>query len=191
MDIEKLYEYLKNGDQDKELKEQDFWEELWPQYVEESKEYYGNLTSKDALYCIMSETNYRERRFDPGCDEKTLWIKPGDICYIDYGKCYVNETGFLHFGVILKIKNDKALVIPMTSNEKTYKEALKQEAREYDRSHIMPIGKIDGMAKPSVLFLNDSKWINTARIIDVKAHIPTDSSLFLRIQMRFIKTVIV
>ena len=48
----------------------------------------------------------------------------------------------------------------------------------------MRIGLIEGMKKESVLFLNDCKYINTARIIDVKATIPENSALFGRIVRR-------
>ena len=43
---------------------------------------------------------------------------------------------------------------------------------------------VAGMRKPSVLFINDAKWINTARIIDVKAHLDKDSELFKDIKER-------
>ena len=36
--------------------------------------------------------------------------------------------------------------------------------------------------KASVLFLNDAKWINSARVIDVKAHIDPNSHLFDKIK---------
>ena len=50
----------------------------------------------------------------------------------------------------------------------------------------MQIGKPEGLNKPSVLYMNDARYINTARVIEVKAHIPTDSELFREIRMRFI-----
>ena len=48
----------------------------------------------------------------------------------------------------------------------------------------MRIGLIPGLIRPSVLFLNDLRFINTARVIDVKAYISPDSSLFKRIEER-------
>ena len=51
----------------------------------------------------------------------------------------------------------------------------------------MRLGKIEGMNKESVLFLNDAKWINTARIIDVKAHIERNEELFINIKKRMME----
>ena len=48
----------------------------------------------------------------------------------------------------------------------------------------MRIGQLPGLRKPSTLFLNDCKFINTARIIDVKAHVQKDSPLFADIYQR-------
>ena len=41
---------------------------------------------------------------------------------------------------------------------------------------------IEGMNKPSILYINDAKWINTARILDIKAHLDHKSQLFLDIK---------
>lgn len=43
------------------------------------------------------------------------------------------------------------------------------------------------MKKPSVLFLNDMKFVNMARVIDVKAHLFTDSTLFAVIMERLLQ----
>lgn len=53
----------------------------------------------------------------------------------------------------------------------------------------MRIGALPGMAKPSVLFLNDMKFINTARVIDVKAHMDENSVLFLRVKTRLLRII--
>ncbi|WP_200804765.1 hypothetical protein [Anaerorhabdus furcosa] len=45
------------------------------------------------------------------------------------------------------------------------------------------------MNKPSVLFLNDCKYINTARIIDIKAHLSTDSPCYRMIKKRIIRLI--
>ena len=72
----------------------------------------------------------------------------------------------------------------MTSNPATYKMAYDPVECPNGRRHLMRIGLIEGMKKESVLFLNDCKYINTARIIDVKATIPENSALFRHIVNR-------
>lgn len=183
MDKEKLLMWLKASKEDDEIKNQEYWEELWSQYVEESCAHYNQMSSKDALVRMLSTNNYRERCHALGCEELGVRIRVGDICYIDYGLSYLNEAGFQHFGLIMKIINKKAVVIPMTSNPNTYKEALGNRGKK----HLMAIGKVEGMSKYSVLFLNDVRSINTARIIDVKAHIPLKSELFQNIYERYLK----
>ena len=50
------------------------------------------------------------------------------------------------------------------------------------KRHLMRLPEIEGLNKSSVLFLNDAKWINSARVIDVKAHIDPNSYLFDKIK---------
>ena len=83
--------------------------------------------------------------------------------------------------------NSKALVIPMTSNSEAYYGAYDEKSNPGGSSHLMRLGLVKGLNRHSVLFLNDVKYINTARIIDIKAHINTDSILFKKIYQRFYK----
>ncbi|MBR5004955.1 MAG: hypothetical protein IKY14_05810, partial [Erysipelotrichaceae bacterium] len=121
------------------------------------------------------------------CDQLGVKIQVGDICYIDFGQAYLNEAGFQHFGLILKIFNGKAFVVPMTSNPETYAQAYDEKNNVHGKQHLMRIGRIQGLYRESVLFLNDCKYINTARIIDVKARIPKESLLFEKITQRVIQ----
>lgn len=54
----------------------------------------------------------------------------------------------------------------------------------------MALGEVKGLSKSSVLFLNDAKWINTARIIDVKAHLNPKEALFQEIRRRIIELIV-
>ena len=174
---EKLLKNLKECDKEKDIYVS---EEVLNEYINETYGIYQEMPCKDALVSMLSEQNYRQRHKASGCEELGVWVRVGDICYIDFGLSYLNEAGFQHFGLVLKIVNNKAFVIPMTSNEKTYKDSISN----YRKNHLMPIGKVRGMNKNSVLFLNDAKFINTARIIDVKAYIPPTCPLFKEINRR-------
>lgn len=177
--IETLKQLLRSSDHKKLVKYETYWMDVWKQYVCESTEYYEGLSNYDAITRLISEENYSIRGQCKDAQSLGVRIRVGDICFIDFGKAYINEAGFQHFGLILTIKNHKALVIPMTSNIKD----------EPNKEHLLHIGKIEGMAKKSTLFLNDARFINTARIIDVKAHIPKRSSLFQEIYHRFYETI--
>jgi hypothetical protein len=103
------------------------------------------------------------------------------------GQQYLNEAGYQHFGLIMSICAKKALVIPMTSNASTYAKAYDPKNNPRGKKNLMRIGKVEGLNKESVLFLNDIRYVNTARVIDIKAHIPTDSSLFVTAQKRMME----
>ena len=107
-----------------------------------------------------------------------IQVRPGDICYIDFGQAYINETGFQHFGLVLTLFNYKAFVVPMSSNVKQIKKAYNYPGVIDYRTHLYYIGKIEGMSRRSVLFLNDGKFINTSRVIEVKARLSVDSKMF-------------
>ena len=181
MEITELSTYLKEGNLHKKVKEQVYWRNVWDMYVAETESIYSHLTTKEAMVRMISEINFRNRSQASSCEDLGVWIRVGDICYIDFGINYINEAGFQHFGIILAIVNNKVLVTPMTSNEKAYQVSQIRNMK----AHLMPIGKVDGMYRESTLFLNDSKFINSARIIDVKAHIPIQSTLFKDIKKRF------
>ncbi len=109
--------------------------------------------------------------------ELNIEVVPGDVCYIDYGQVYINEAGYQHFGLVISEFNDKLFVVPMTSN----KEMLKRSSGPNRRRHLYNIGRVMGLNRPSVLFLNDCKYINSSRIISVNAHICPDSDMFAEI----------
>lgn len=71
----------------------------------------------------------------------------------------------------------------MSGNHSAYRQAYSKENPNGKR-HLMRLGKMKGMNKESVLFINDAKWINTARIIDIKAHLDKNSELFKEIKER-------
>ena len=161
--------------EDPSLKEQ------WGTYLLMKEKEFSGLSERQMHCHLVSEANWLNRKDARNCTQLGVRIKVGDICYIDFGQAYLNEAGFQHFGVILSFCNGKAFVVPMTSNPMTYRLAYDPVECPQGRAHLMRIGLIEGMRKESVLFLNDCKYINTARIIDVKATIDHDSDLFREI----------
>ncbi len=151
---------------------------------------YNDLSSKQLHAHLVSEANYIMRNQYKSCDQFGVRIKEGDICYIDFGQAYLNEAGFQHFGLITNITNGKVFVIPMTSNPSTYHQAYDEIKLPNGKKHLMQIGLIKGLNRDSVLFLNDCKYINSARIIDVKANIDTSSELYKNIQKRILECLI-
>ena len=134
-----------------------------------------SLSDNEIFDYMVSKLNYCRRKMMGSCQDFNVNIRCGDICFIDFGNSYLYEIGYLHFGLILSMQRGKVFVVPITgSNTKV----------SGNKEHIMQLGKIEGMSKISACYLNDAKWINSSRIIDVKAHIPVDSELYLSIKQR-------
>lgn len=161
----------------------------WNNFIQAKKEVISHVDEENCDSYLVSDANWILRSQYTSCEQLGIDIKAGDICYIDYGQAYINETGFQHFGLVLSIYQKKAFVIPMTSNELQYHTAYDIFDNPNGKKHLMRLGRLKGMNKPSVLFLNDSKYINTARIIDVKAHLEISSPCYEKIKKRIIKCI--
>lgn len=159
----------------------------WNNYIRSRCEVYETIQPHNLEHNLISEANWIIRSRCVSCNDLGITVQTGDICYMDFGQAYLNEMGYQHFGLIMVLYRQKALVVPMTSNVTQYKSAYDPKTNPHGSKHLLRIGKIPGMNKPSVLFLNDMKFVNTARVIDVKAHISTDSALFAIIQGRLLK----
>ena len=161
--------------------------DLWRNYMRYRQDLYQALVPQTAESSMISETNWVERsRYFSG-EDMGIFVQPGDICYMDFGQQYLNEAGYQHFGLVMSICAKKALVIPMTSNNATYAKAYDPIDNPGGKKNLMRIGKVDGLYKLSVLFLNDIRYVNTARVIDIKAHISPDSPLFQTARRRMLE----
>lgn len=165
----------------------EYTNEQWCSYMRHRKDVYQALIPDTALSNMISETNWVERSGYFSGEEMGIFVKPGDICYMDFGQQYLNEAGYQHFGLIMSICSKKALVIPMTSNPSTYAKAYDPIDNPHGKKNLMRIGKVEGLYKMSVLFLNDIRYVNTARVIDIKAHVTPESPLFRTAQKRMLE----
>lgn len=154
------------------------------------KNQFLDMSISECRDCLLSELNYSNRYHLKSSIKFGYYIKKGDICYIDYGRAYIQEVGYQHFGLVISIFDAKALVIPMTSNYETYRSAYDPIKNPNGLKHLFKLGKINGLDKYSVLFLNDGKYINTARVINVKGRINPKSKLFKKIMKCFINGII-
>ena len=145
----------------------------------QEKKMLQTMESREVFDYMISKLNFCKRRLAFSYKEVQghYTLRKGDICYIDFGQAYVMEIGYLHFGLILAFCHQKAFVVPMTG-----------KCRE-DKEYIFPLGQISGLYKESYLFLNDAKWINTARIIDIKGHLDPEAGLFQTIQKSVVRCI--
>ncbi|MBQ9327292.1 MAG: type II toxin-antitoxin system PemK/MazF family toxin [Solobacterium sp.] len=156
----------------------------WSDYVESRRTVYGQFLPNYLQPNMRSEAMWVLRGKCHSGEEVGIYVHRGDICWMDFGQSFLEEMGYQHFGLVMALCNKKALVIPMTSN----KEAFIRSEEKY--SHLMRIGQPEGLDKPSTLFLNDLRFINTARILKIRSRIDPESGLFQEIQKRVIDLLI-
>lgn len=148
------------------------------------------LDNREIFDYMMSKINYSSRKEQFSKNKKELEYALGDICYIDFGPAYQHEIGYLHFGVIIAKSRGKIFVVPMTGNDKAYDSAYDKNKNSRGKKHLMRLGEIPGLNKASTLFLNDAKWINPSRIIEIKAHLDIQSELFIEMKRRMIEIIV-
>ncbi len=159
--------------------DQDKHRDLLESYFDDYKKYLLSLSKGQQRKECVSGYNRMKRVKYWSCDALNISVEVGDICFIEYGQVFINEAGYQHFGLVVSQFNHKLLVVPMTSND----EAVRQARNVIDegKEHLYYIGKVEGLNKPSVLFLNDCKFINSCRIISVNGHISPRSRMFKEI----------
>lgn len=151
-------------------------ERAWNYYINEKRKIVEEKSLQERMLYLKSEANYFERCNYYSASNTGVWVKPGDICYIDFGCAYQCEMGYLHFGLVYKVIKSKVFVIPITSNGNE------------NKSQFYDLGKIEPMSKKSYLILHDMKFINNSRVIDVKAKIDVSSELFADIKRKILLT---
>lgn len=159
-------------------------ESYFADYMKAMSTLYKEIRPQEYIASMISEANWIVRSRCSCGEELGIVLKPGDICYFDFGQAYYNECGYQHFGLVLNVVCHKALVIPMTSNKATIAKAYDPIKNPQGRKNLFAIGMLEGMNKPSVLFVNDIKSINTSRTIRVIAHMNPTSRQFRDIQER-------
>lgn len=159
-----------------------FDETIIEETMQEFQNHISKLSVKDATKVLLSTQNYIQRSSLK--IHETFEVNCGDVCYIDFGQAYLNESGFQHFGLVISKINGKVFVIPMTSNPITFAQAYDRNENPNGRKHLMRFGQRNGLNRESVLFINDCKFINPTRIIEIVGHLDCTDELFARIQKR-------
>lgn len=178
MDIYALKNEISKQDLKKEFLNHKRFEEIWEEYQKQEKMQLKKLSTGEAMDYIKSHLNFFERK------EEVIYrneeIKIGDICYIDYGINYKQECGYFHMGLIIDIKQYEYLILPMTSNVKAFEKAV-----FWKKSNLLPLPHVDHIEKNTTIFLNDARFINSARIIMKVSNIEKNSAEFKHIKTVF------
>lgn len=174
--------YLLNTLIDATQEESEFDPNIIEETIDQFQNHISKLNSKEAAKILLSTQNYIQRSMLK--IHETFEVNVGDVCYIDFGQAYLNESGFQHFGIVISKLNGKVFVVPMTSNPYTYAQAYDRIENPTGRKHLMRFGQRNGLNRKSVLFINDCKFINPTRIIEIVGHLDINEPFFIKIQKR-------
>lgn len=176
--LNNLPEMAKGGDRQVPIVKKEYWNSLFKEYVSMWKEEFERLSERDVLDMMLADKGYIDYGFYSNASEYNVDVIEGNICCVDFGKAYKYEVGFLHLGLVIKMHNQKALVIPMSSN---------LTGKDFEQDNLYKL-EVKGM-QPSVLFLNDAKFINTARVIHVDRHVDVHSKQYKEIKEKYINLI--
>lgn len=154
-------------------------EELREHYISMYMNLLDGLTSEELRTECISGMNRITRYKTLSCDELGVIVNVGDICFFDYGHAYKNESGFQHLGLVIGVFNYKVCVVPMTSSVKSMVQA--RNVSKKGKAHLYFIGKVKGLTEPSTLFLNDFKYVNSGRILEIVTNLKPNDKMFIEI----------
>ncbi len=128
------------------------------------------LNAYDSSSILIAESNWMKRnhfkKYTPSenAPKKVLF---GQVCTIDYGKTYKGEIGYIHPGLCVGKKNEKYLIIPMTTGKTwrntCYHPVYNPNMTKENRQCCIN----EGFEKDGVLLMNDSKLISGGRILEL------------------------
>lgn len=140
------------------------------QFIDNTNRIMRQLNAYDSSSILIAESNWMKRnhfkKYTPNEDapKKVLF---GQVCTIDYGKTHKGEIGYIHPGLCVGKKNEKYLIIPMTTG-KTWR------ATCYHPVHNPKMTKEnrqccigEGFERDGVLLMNDAKFISGGRILEL------------------------
>ena len=144
------------------------------------------LNAYDTSSILIAEANWMKRnhfsKYMPskGAKKKVAF---GQVCTIDYGKTYKGEIGYIHPGLCIGKKDDKYLIIPMTTG-RDWRDTCYHPinnpnmTKEHRQSCIS-----EGFEKDGVLLINDSKFMSGGRILELHEIIPTETLEEIQMQL--------
>lgn len=145
--------------------------------LEEHNKFVSRLNTEERTHYLISLYNYIHRKSLTGNE---IDIKEGCICCVDFGNAYIKEIGYQHLAMVIQVVADKAFVVPIISKKTKYKS---------NTQIILKKKKMKFLKNDSLLLLNDTKWINTSRIINIIGFINPESEFFHNIRSKIIQMI--
>ena len=147
------------------------------------------LNAYDASSIIVAESNWMKRNhFSKYMPNKTApkKIKFGQVCTVDYGKTYKGEIGYIHPGLCVGKKDDKYLIIPMTTG-KTWRNTCYHPIENPNMTKENRQACVtEGFIKDAVLLMSDAKFISGGRILELHEIINIDTLNDIQMHLLYI-----
>ncbi len=174
-DINKIKSFTTNTQVNKSYKSKETPKIIWGtiQLTENFVQGLRQLNSYDSASIIKSEANWLQKHsFNEYRDKKNkkVNIEIGTVCYLDFGKTYKGELSYFHYGLCVGKKENKLLIIPITSAN-SYRTTCYHPINNPNASKKLRQALVsEGFSKDCVLMINDAKFISAGRIesLDVK-----------------------
>ncbi len=147
------------------------------------------LNAYDGSSILIAETNWMKRNhFSKYMPNKSApkKIKFGQVCTVDYGKTYKGEIGYVHPALCVGKKDDKYLIIPMTTGKtwrhECYHPTINPDMTKENRQSC----ESEGFEKDGVLLISDAKFISGGRILALHEVIHSDVLAEIQEQLFYI-----
>ena len=138
--------------------------QLFDNYIKGIKK----MSAYDAASTICSHANWiKNNTLEIYKDASGNKIVPevGKIYYIDFGNTFYGELSYFHYGLCIGKKENKILVVPITSGSQYFSTCYHPINNPYaNRKHRQAL-TTEGFQKDCVLKIDDTKFISAGRII--------------------------
>ncbi len=147
------------------------------------------LNAYDGSSILVAESNWMKRNhFSKYMPNKTApkKVQFGQVCTVDYGKTYKGEIGYVHPALCVGKKDDKYLIIPMTTGKtwrhECYHPIINPNMTKENRQSCAT----EGFEKDGVLLISDAKFVSGGRILALHEIIPNNVLVEIQEQLFYI-----
>ena len=131
---------------------------------------FKQLNTYDASSILIAEKNWMERnsfsKYMPSRNAPKK-VLVGQVCTVDFGKTYKGEIGYIHPGLCIGKKENKYLVIPMTTGKKWRTSCYHPIQNPGADKKCRQILTSEGFQREAVLLVSDMRFISGGRILDL------------------------
>jgi hypothetical protein len=144
-----------------------------------------NATVYDCASILISENNWFHKRRRSNCNTiigKSSPPQAKQIILVDFGKMYESEWGLIHYGLVIKVLNQKLLIVPMTTAKKHFVRAYHKQNNPTGNFELRQALKTEGFTTDATLIINDIKCISMGRVLPTNDLVIIEDRIFANIR---------